>query len=139
MTADNKSKMNLVSVQHSKDVIPDFIPTISVKKSQIESTMDTNTLRSSYTPTAGQRGQLTYLHLATNIEKVTYALTDRNGTFDIFQLGTTNTLNRRDEIIIQGNVREPIHTILGTFGVHNAGAGSYSAGSHTISWEVVKL
>ena len=78
MTADNKSKMNLVSVQHSKDVIPDFIPTISVKKSQIESTMDTNTLRSSYTPTAGQRGQLTYLHLATNIEKVTYALTDRN-------------------------------------------------------------
>ncbi|MDO8623147.1 MAG: hypothetical protein Q7R52_02780 [archaeon] len=139
MTADNKSKMNLVSVQHSKDVVPDFIPTSTIKKSQIEATMDTNTMRSSYTPTAGQRGVLTYLHLATNIEKVTFALTDRDGTFDIFQLGTTNTLNRRDEIILQGDVRKPIHVIKGTFGVYNAGAGSYAAGSHTISWEAIKL
>ncbi|MDP2672033.1 MAG: hypothetical protein Q8O68_00800 [Candidatus Daviesbacteria bacterium] len=134
MASDNGFVYPRKIVQHSKEEVADEIPTVSIKKAQVQATMDTNTLRSSYTPTSGKRGLLTYLHLASNVAETEYALTDRDGTFDIFHIGTAVGMTTQ-EITQQGDITRPIHAIKGSFGVYN-GAGSQSTGSFTIAWEV---
>lgn len=129
---------SLLRSAHSHETYPDEVPTVSIKKASIQSTMASDTLRASSIPATGSVSLLTYLHLSTNVERTTFALTDRSGTFDIFQLGTTDTAQKTTSITQQGNWKQPIHSVLGTFSVYNAGAGSYGAGSFIMAWEMVR-
>lgn len=138
MASDDNAIIKLQKVQHSGELTPERIPTVTIKKLALQTTMDADTVRSSYTPSQGSYGILTYLHLATNAEKTSYALADRTGTFDVFHLGTTATYNRIHDVTLQGDLAKPIHVIRGTFNVYNT-VGSYTGGSFTIAWEVVKV
>lgn len=139
MTNANENFKHLqLEVAHSGDVIPDRIPTVSVKKAIIQSTMDDDTKRASATPVSGQNSLLTYLHLASNVQRTTYALTDADGTFDVYLLGTTAT-GQGVSVTQQGNWKEPIRAVKGTFSIYNAGAGSYGAGSFVMAFELVRV
>ena len=131
-------KHNQLEIAHSGDVIPEMIPTVTVKKAAIQSTMASNTIRSSATPVSGQNSLLTFLHLASNVQRTTFALADRDGTFDTYFLGTTAT-GEGVSRLLQGNWKQPIHVVKGTFNIYNAGAGSYAAGSFAIGWEIVRV
>ena len=128
---------NFVTVAHSQEKIPQEIPTVSIKKFSIDSNLTPGTLVSSVTPTEGKRGLLVNLHLATNTEAITYALADRNGTFDGFRLGTQVAIGAKSEILLQGDITKPIHTIEGTFALYIEG-GAATSGSFIYGYEIVK-
>ncbi len=131
---------NLLTVHHSGQEVPDRVPTVTIKKSTTNTTASVNTVRSSYIPTQGQVGLLTYFHLFSSAKaSATLALVDRGGTFDRFTVGTSVEMESKEKIV-QGNWKNPIHVIRGTFNVYNVG-GSIGATNESIthSWEVVKL
>ena len=138
MGTEENFQQKLITIRHSGEVLPEFIPTKTVKKCEVLTEMSANIMKSSYTPSEGSVGILTYLHLATNQEKQSIALTDRDGTFDNFMFGTTTAYNKVNNLTLQGNLTDPIHVIKGTFGVYNT-EGSFTAGSVTIAWEVIKI
>lgn len=137
--ANENWKHNQLEVAHSGDTIPDRIPTDTVKKAILQATMASNTVRASSIPASGQNSLLTFLHLSTNVQRTTYALADRGGTFDTYLLGTTATANGNTAVRLQGNWKEPIHVVQGTFNIYNAGAGSYAAGSFGMAFELVRV
>lgn len=133
-------KKELVTVHHSGEEIPDRIPTISIKKSTRNATASIDTVRSSYIPTQGQVGLLTYFHLFSSGKgSSTLALVDRNGTFDRFIIGTAVEVGNK-EVTLQGDWKKPIHVIRGSFNVYNVGGSIGGTGeSISHSWEVVKI
>lgn len=137
---DFEYKKDLLTVHHSGQEIPDRVPTVTIKKSTRDTTAGIDSVRSSYIPTSGQVGLLTYFHLFSSAKaSATLALVDRGGTFDRFIIGTAAEVGNK-EVTLQGDWKRPIHAIRGTFNVYNVG-GSIGAATESIthSWEVVKL
>lgn len=134
-------RQNLTKLTHSGELMVDSLPTVTIKKAQIQSTIDTASLRASVTPTQGKVGLLTYLHLGANISDFEYSLADRNGTFDIIRVGTSAGIaNHKTDFYQQGNFKQPIHVVNGSLNIYSAAdSGSQSAGSFTIGFEVIQL
>ena len=116
----------------------DVLPTVTVKKGVIQTTISPNSMRSSHTCSGTAPLRLTRLHLFSNKE-CQYALVDRDGTFDVYDVGTAlYGQNRQHDLLIQGRPDAPIVTCKGTFAVYTgAGQGSH-AGSFVIAWEGVQ-
>lgn len=121
----------------TKGWVTDDIPTVTIKKALIESTQDDQTMRSSSTPCGTAHLRLTYLHLSTNVADQSYALVDRDGTFDQFSLGTAVSALDGKEVLLQGDSIKPIHVVKGTFAIYS-GVGSHASGSFNIAWEGIR-
>lgn len=134
-------RQNLKKLTHSGEFIVDSLPTVTIKKAQIQATIDTGSLRASVTPTTGKVGLLTYLHLGANLADIEYSLADRSGTFDIVRVGTAAGIaNHKTDFYQQGNFEQPIHVVNGSLNIyHSANSGSQSAGSFTVAFEVIQL
>lgn len=138
--AGEHARQNFLEVHHSGQMIPDRIPTATIKKYTRDGTASVDTVRSSYIPTAGQVGILTYFHaFSTSKASATLALVDRRGTFDRLPFGTAAEMEVKERIL-QGDMMKPIHILEGTFSVYNVG-GSIAGSGETLvhSWEVIKI
>ncbi len=132
---------NLLKLSHSGEVMVDTLPTVTVKKAQVQATIDTGSLRASVTPVTGKAGLLTYLHLGATDADHEYSLADRNGTFDVVRVGTAAGIaNHKTDFYQQGNFRQPIHVVNGSLNIYSdANSGSQSTGSYTIAFEVIQV
>jgi len=138
---ENNANINLIQNDRTGQMDPDFLPTNTIKKGDIKPTIPTSSVRlSSYVPSQGKVGLLTYLNLSTaGLGTFVMSLTDRNGTFDSFRMGTKVGTNL-NQVTLQGHSKAPLHTILGTFFLNNH-QGSFAIGASnrvSYNWEVIQ-
>lgn len=121
--------------------VTDDLPTVTVTRQRIRSSMTANSAMASHyvgsgtaatgagTVGYGSVGRLVYLNIFTT-QPQTFYMKDRKGT-----IGYHNFI-AAGEKTIQGESRKPIRVVEGTFVI--AGLGSLPGGTYTVDFEMVK-
>lgn len=121
--------------------VTDDLPTVTVTRQRIRSSMTANGAMASHyvgsgtaatgagTVGYGSVGRLVYLNIFTT-QAQTFYMKDRKGT-----IGFHNFI-AAGEKTVQGDAKKPIRVVEGTFVI--AGLGSLSSGTYTVDFEMVK-